>query len=204
MDMGWQANIEYFKDYVIKTPKTEQEIRETVARYLNSIGKIEELDKRVKDMRDGWIRGKEIILNTKIPLKMLGNVELLEDGRVKQRRCRVLEEVWNELFKNGKIAEMESLIDKSLNFILDLWKYGIHETTGKIGYEFGLIGEDIILIDFGELSQKKSTAEKQIAKKYWEKSIAKYCEKEVAECFNKKASIMLTLDNLNKNWGEKL
>lgn len=202
--MGWQVNIEYFKDYVIKTPKTEPEIRETIARYLNSIDKIEELDKRVKDMQEGWIRGLDLISKNKIPLKMLGYLEFLENGKIKQKRVRVLEEAWNELVKNGKIKEMKILVDRTLEFIIELWKYRIHETTGKIGYEFGLMGKDIILIDFGELSQKESTAEKQIIKKYWEKSITKYCTKEVVDYFNMKASEVLTIDNLNKNWGKNI
>ena len=200
--MGWQVNIEYFEDYVIKTPKTESEIRETITRYLNSVGKIEELDKRIKDMQDGWARGLDIISKTKIPPKMLGYLEFLEHGKIKQKRVRVLEEVWNQLVKNGKTEEMKKIVGKTLEFILELWKYSVHETTGKIGYEFGLMDKDIILIDFGELSQKKSTAEKQITKKYWGKSISKYCTKEVAEYFNKKANEILTIENLNKNWGK--
>jgi hypothetical protein len=201
--MGWQANIEYFEDYVIKTPKTEPEIRETITRYLSSIGKIAELDKRVKDMQEGWRRGLEIISKVKIPSKMLGYIELLDGGKIKQKRVRVLEEVWNELVKKRKIEEMKILVDKTLEFIIELWKYGIHETTGKIGYEFGLMGKDIILIDFGELSQKENTAEKQIINKYWEKSITKYCAKEVVDYFNQKALKVLTIANLKKNWNKK-
>jgi len=201
--MGWQAKIEYFKDYVIKTPKTELEIRESITKYLNSKGKIEELDKRVKDMQTGWIEGLRIISKAKIPLKMLGYLEFLEKGKIKQRRVRVLEEVWNELVKNEKIEEMKILVDKTLEFIIELWKYGIHEKTGKIGYEFGLMGKDIILIDFGEICENQNTAEKQITKKYWEKSINEYCTKEVANYLNMKATKMLTIANLNKNWGIK-
>jgi len=201
--MGWQANIEYFEDYVIKTPKTEPEIRESITKYLNSKGKIEELDKKVKDMQTGWIEGLRIISKAKIPLKMLGYLEFLDGGKIKQRRVRVLEEVWNELVKNGKIEEMKILVDKTLEFIIELWKYGIHEKTGKIGYEFGLMGKDIILIDFGEICENKNTAEKQITKKYWQNSINEYCTKEVSDYLNMKATKMLTTTNLNKNWGIK-
>jgi hypothetical protein len=201
--MGWQANIEYFEDYVIKTPKTESEIRETITRYLNSIGKIEELDKRVKDMQMGWIEGIRIISKSKIPPKMLGNLEFLKNGKIKQEKVIALEEAWNELVKDGKIKEMKNLVDKTLKFIMKLWKYKIHEKTGKIGYEFGLMGEDIILIDFGEICQNKNIAKKQIIKRYWEKSINKHCLKEVANYFNKKAIKVLTIENLNKNWNTK-
>ena len=46
-------------------------------------------------------------------------------------------------------------MNKAINFIIELWKYGIHEKTGKIGYEFGLMKNKIILIDFGEISENK-------------------------------------------------
>jgi hypothetical protein len=179
-------------------------MRETITKYLNSIGKIDELNKRVKDMQDGWKRGIEIISKIKIPPKLLGNIEFLNNGKIKQKKVQVLEEVWNKLVLDKKIDKMHKIVDKTLDFILELWKYGIHETTGKIGYEFGLADKEIILIDFGELSQKKSTAEKQIKKKYWEKSIKKYCKKEVADYFNKKAEEILTIKNLNKNWSKLL
>ena len=201
--MGWQTSIEYFDDYVIKTPKTEAEIRESVKKYLNFIGKIEELDKRVKDMQRDWITGLKIVSKAKIPLKMLGYIEFLDGGKIKQKRVKVLEEAWNELAKDGKIKEMKDIVDKTLEFIIELWRYGVHEKTGKIGYEFGLMGGDIILIDFGEICENKDTAEKQIIKKYWEKSINEHCAKEVADYFNMRAMKMLTVANLNKSWDTK-
>jgi len=201
--MGWQVNVEYFEDYVIKTPKTESEIRETITSYLAPKGKLGELDKRVKDMQTGWTNGLKIISKAKIPPKMFGYLEFLDAGKIKQRRVKVLEEVWNELVEKGKIEEMKTLVDKTLEFIIELWKYGVHETTGKIGYEFGLMGKEIILIDFGEICENKETAEKQITKKYWEKSINKHCTKEVADYFNMRAKEILTIDCLNKNWNTK-
>jgi len=202
--MGWQANIEYFEDYVIKTPKTLEEMKIEITRYLESIGKIEELEKRVKDMQEGWARGLKLVSNSRIPNKMLGYLEFLDNGKIKQRRVLVLESVWNELVAKGKKKEMKKIVDLTLAFIVELWRYGVHETTGKIGYEFGLMGQDIILIDFGELSEKRSTAEKQIAKRYWEKSITKYCSKEVADYFNERAKKVLTKEKLYLNWGKNL
>ena len=202
--MGWQANIEYFEDYVIKTPKTLEEMKIEITRYLESIGKIEELEKRVKDMQEGWARGLKLVSNSRIPNKMLGYLEFLDNGKIKQRRVLVLESVWNELVAKGKKEEMKKIVDLTLAFVVELWRYGVHETTGKIGYEFGLMGQDIILIDFGELSEKRSTAEKQIAKRYWEKSITKHCSKEVADYFNERAKKVLTKEKLYLNWGKNL
>ena len=67
---GWQVNVEYFDDYVIKTPKTDSEMRETISRYLNHIGKPEQLDKRVKDMVEGWKNGIRILSEKKAPVRI--------------------------------------------------------------------------------------------------------------------------------------
>ena len=201
---GWQANVEYFDDYVIKTPKTKDEIIERVHKYLNKIGKLEELDERVSDMQKGWKDGLEIIQGKDLPLGMLGFLEFLEDGRIKKRRVVVLEDIWNDLADTKQFDEMKLIIDKTIDFIVELWKYGLHEKTGKVGYEFGLMDDKIILIDFGELTEDKNAVEKQIKKEYWEKPILKHCRKEVGDYFNLKAGEILTLETLNENWNLKI
>ncbi len=46
---GWQANVRYFKNYVIKTPKTEEEIRKHITQhYQNDVARIEEKIKKLK------------------------------------------------------------------------------------------------------------------------------------------------------------
>ena len=197
---GWQANVGFYDNYVIKTPKTKREMIAKIRPYLIAKGKLDELDKRVKDMQEGWKRGLEIISKKSIPPKMLGYPEFLSKGRIKQKKAIILEDVWNDSVDDGNIDYMKEIVDKSIEFIISLWKYGIHETTGKIGYEFGLLENEVILLDFGELTENKNTAEKQIAKKYWENHLAKYCRKEVQDYFNLRASKKLTLSKLNRVW----
>ncbi len=197
---GWQANIEYFEDYVIKTPKTNKQMREVISSYLTSIGKMEELEKRLKDMKKGWKEGIRILSKKRIPSKMLGYLEFLKDGKIKQKKVIILEDFWNESVDKGENNKMKKAVDKTINFIIQLWKYGVHEKTGKIGYEFGLMGDEIILIDFGEICDKKEIVKKQIVKKYWKKNLEKHCRREVVDYFNKKADEKLTVKMLNNIW----
>jgi len=197
---GWQANVEYFEDHVIKTPKTVEEITATVSKYLNHIGKIDELEARVKEMQDDWETGLKIVKTGRIPYKMFGHLEFLDDGKIKQRRVEVLQDVWDELYNAGKESEMRAVVDKSLDFVVELWKYGIFDKTFKVGYEYGLMGEDIMLIDFGELSEDKNILENKILKRKWESKMIEYSHPEVAKYFNERAKEVFTLDVLNKNW----
>ena len=197
---GWQANIEYFDDYVIKTPKTVEEISEEIFNFLKFKGRLAELDDTVKKMQEDWQIGLRLIKEKKIPNKMLGNLEFLEGGKIKQTRVLVLQDAWAELYDNGKTDEMKTLMKKTMNFIIELWRYGVHEKTFKIGYEFGVMGEDNILIDFGELGNEKRVAEKQIKEKKWMKQMEGYSCQDILDCFNKLANEMLTLDVLNENW----
>lgn len=199
---GWQANVEYFEDYVVKTPKTEEEIRERVFSYLSTKDKLDELEDRVRKMQSDWKEGLRIISEKNIPSEMLGFPEFLPGGKIKQRRVRVLQDVYSELYEEGKNKEIDRIIGKNLEFIVELWRYGVHEKTGKFHYEFGLLGNKIILIDFGEITDDYETAKKQIGKRYWEKNIIKHIPQEVAEMFNDRAKKVLTLERLKEEWGK--
>jgi len=156
----------------------------------------------VKKMQEDWQEGIRIIGEKNIPKKMLGNLEVLDDGTIKQTKVSVLQDVWAELYEAGKIDEMKAVMEKTVDFIVELWKYGVHEKTFKVGYEFGLMDGEIVLIDFGELGDEKRVPEKQIQKKMWIKQMVKYSCQEVLDCFNKLADEKFTLEVLNENWGK--
>jgi hypothetical protein len=200
---GWQVNVEYFGDYVIKTPKTEKEIIIEVERYLIRKDNLEELDKRVKEMQEDWKTSLLLIKQKKIPLRLLGYPEFLNNGKIKQKRALILEDIFNNLKRENKIQEIERIIIKTLDLILELWKYGIVEKTSKIGQEMGIVNDEVILVDFGELSNRKDIAEKQILKKKWHKNLKEYCGQELADLFIKLAENKLTLETLNKVWDSK-
>jgi len=200
---GWQVNVEYFDDYVIKTPKTKKEIIERVKSYLKSKGKLEELDKRVKDMQEDWKFSISLIKKKKFPSELIGNIEFLKDGKIKQSRAIVLEDILKRVYKEKKINELKRIISQTLDLILELWKYGIVEKTSKIGSEMGIVNGKVILIDIGELSNRKDIAERQINNKKWYKDLNERFGEDIANIFMNLAEKKLTLKVLNDNWDIK-
>lgn len=200
---GWQANVEYFKTYVIKTPKTEKEISETIERYLRHTDNLDELGTKVKEMQADWDYSLDLVKKKKIPLHLFANLEFLPHGKIKQTRVKMLGDVITSLYKAHKIEGINSIFDKFFELIIELWEYGVVEKTSKIGQEFGILGERVVLVDIGELSEKKSTAEKQIAEIKWQKNLSKYCGQEIADLFFKRAKEKLNLELLEAHWGKK-
>lgn len=197
---GWQINVEYSNDYVIKIPKTRDEISNKISKYLHAKGKISELKERIDTLDKDWKNSLDILSRKNIPDYMLGYPEFLSGGRIKQKRAIIIEDALKDFYKDNRMKDIYNTIEKTLDFVKELWKYGVHEKTGKICFEFGLLGDNIILIDFGELTDKKEVVEKQIRNRKWEKSTKRHLPPEIADYFNKRASEKLTLDTLDKNW----
>ncbi len=199
---GWQCWVEMKQDYVIKTFKTKKEIAKTVKRYLDSIGKEEELDKRVEQMLLNIKESTKIIKSSNIPKKLLAFPIFLNDGKIKQRRAIVLDNKFDELLEEGKKKEVKKLVDESIDFIIELWKYGIHEKTFKFYSNFGILNEDVVLIDLFELTNKKEKVEKQIKSKVWKhlEKLKEHFAPEVMEYFLKQVEKRLTVKKLNEVW----
>ena len=199
---GWQMWVELNEDYVIKTPKVRKEIEKNVRKYLKWIGKPEELklrvDRAIKDVH----KSLYIINRSKIPKRYLAYPEFLENGKIKQKRVKVVNEELYRLIDLKRKKEVYKLIDESIKFFMFLWKYGIHEKTYKITSNFGVDGNQIVLIDFLELEGNKKKVEKQLRKKSWYmyKQMAKNYPKEVIDYYMKKADENFTISNLNKYW----
>jgi len=164
---GWQCWVDIYSDYVIKTPKTRKEISKTIKRYLDSIGKPDELKDRVnkiiKDVKDST----KIIKSSKIPKKLLAFPKFLSRGKINQKRVIVLDEKFDELLEENRKKEVKQLIDKSIVLLIELWKYELHEKTFKFYSNLGLLNNEVVLIDFLELTNKKEKVEKQIKNKGW-------------------------------------
>src|SRR3989344_930943 len=150
---GWQANVEYFKDYVIKTPKTEAEIK----------------------------------------------------GKIKQKRVKMLSEEFNELMLNNKLTGAKKIVDKVIDFILLLWTYGLHERTFKFYTEMGLLKNRIVLVDIGELTDKKEVVREQLLKgnKKLEKLRHLHNDK-VLDYYQEQIKNRLTVKTLDKIWASKI
>jgi integrase len=199
---GWQFLVEINKDYVIKTPISQEEIREQVQQFLSSKGRLNEfksvLEKLSSDIKDST----KIIKKSKIPSKFLADLEFLEEDKIKQKRVIPLEEYVKKLNK----TQQKELFQKLAKFILKLWDYGIHETTFKLISNFGIDSNEIVLMDAFEITSNKNVVIKQLKKGSWKKTskFEKYLSTESAELLIKELIVYLTKENLNKHWKKSL
>lgn len=148
------------------------------------------------------IPGKSVkILNNKQFNEMaevLANAEFLKDGRVRQNRAIVLK----TFMKESKTNDKKKYIDKTLNFLLELWTYGIHEKTFKLHSNLGVLNDRIVLLDLFELTGNKNKVGKQLRNIRWYKlpKLQTYLTPKLIEYFVEEADKKLNLDNLNKYW----
>jgi len=197
---GWQSWVYVYEDHVIKKLKTKAEFAEKAKNYLKSIGKIHELDERSSKVHSNIYSSIEIIKKSKIPQKLLCYPEFLEDGTIKQKRAVLLKDA----ILNSSEKEAKKLIDGYIELMKELWQYGIHETTFKYDVNFGILGKEVVLLDLFELTEKKSTVEKQLFKKPWDKpNRIKDIPQKLEDYFIEKANKEFTIENLNKYWNSK-
>ena len=197
---GWQANIEYFEDYVIKTPKTEEEIREKISLHYISVGCEEKIDEKIKKLKNDWNNSINLVKSGKVPLKLLAFPEFLENGKIKQRRVKMLYDKFKDLMSENKIEESKKLVDKVIDFILTLWKYGVHEITFKFYSEMGLLDEQIVLVDLGELTNDKEMIKKIIQGNKPLEDLRRFHHDEVLDYYQEQVKKRLTLEKLEKCW----
>jgi len=198
---GWQFWVDLYEDYVIKTPKSRDEIKEEVEKFLKWQNKLEESDKRTDKMIFDIKNATKIIKKSKIPKIYLANLEFLEGGKIKQKKVKPLDEVLKKLNKKERFK----LIDKIAKFLLEMWKYGIHEYTYKVFSNLGLEKERIVFIDPFEITSNKNKVLKQIKKQKWAKpeKYQKNLSDEEIDYLMKKLTKTFTEENLNKFWKTK-
>ena len=202
---GWQTNIKYFKNYVIKTPKTEQEIRERITPHYERIGDIPRIKEKIKKLKSDWINSVKIVKSGIIPLELLAFPEFLRDGKIKQKRVKMLSEEFEELISANKLKESKRLVDKVIEFILNLWSYGVHEVTFKFYTEMGLLNGNIVLVDIGELTDDKEVVKRQLIKGYKKlEDLRKYHHDKILNYYQDQIKKKLTIDKLNKVWDSKI
>lgn len=202
---GWQFFVDVYDNYVIKTPKKKEEMIPNIEKYLKSVRKIGELDSRVRDMLQDLKESTKIIQKSKIPKRLLADIKFLENGKIKQKKAIVFKDLLNQLNREEKIKEAKKLIDKSIEFIIELWKYGIHEKTFKFYSNFGIINKKFVLIDPFEITDKKEKVKKQLLNKSWERPhrLKDNPLAELFQYFNKQANKRLTIQKLNEVWNKK-
>jgi|TARA_Y100000034_G_C6897311_1_gene414026 hypothetical protein len=198
---GWQVWVDFHKDHVIKTPKTMGEIREHITPLCEQEGKAHLIEARTEAMIENVKKSSKLMMNSHVPLKYFGNPEFLGDGRIKQDLAIELKDLINK--KDTRLTR--KLIDKYVKLVLELWKYGIHEKTYKFYSNFGVIGENVVMIDFLELTSNKKIVIKQLKKRScdgpW--GLRKEVGDKLADYYIKQANRYFTVKSFEKLWKSK-
>jgi|ETNmetMinimDraft_26_1059896.scaffolds.fasta_scaffold113057_2 hypothetical protein len=198
---GWQCWVELYNSYVIKTPKSREEIKQEVEKFLRWKNKLEELEERTDKMIFDIKNSSKIIKKSKIPKKLLANLEFIGNDKIKQKKVLPLDQA----LKNLKEKERFELINKIMKFLLKLWTYGIHEKTFKLFSNLGIDEGKIVLIDVFEITSNKEKVLKQLKKRSWAKpdNYKKHLSNKKVDHLIKKLDKTFTKRNLEKHWKTK-
>lgn len=198
---GWQCWVELYNSYVIKTPKSREEIKQEVEKFLRWKNKLEELEERTDKMIFDIKNSSKIIKKSKIPKKLLANLEFIGNDKIKQKKVLSLDQA----LKNLKEKERFELINKIMKFLLKLWTYGIHEKTFKLFSNLGIDKGKIVLIDVFEITSNKEKVLKQLKKRSWAKpdNYKKHLSNKKVDHLIKKLDKTFTKRNLEKHWKTK-
>ena len=201
---GWQCFVEIEGNKVIKRLKTKEEVSKKVKEYLKIKNSLELLEERTEKVYSDIKNSLEIIKESRIPKVYLANAEI-SNNIIKQDKVISIGDKIRELLNENKTGDAEKLIIALVDFIIELWKYKIHEYNYKFYSNYGINNKgNIVLIDFLEITNDKDKVRRDIIKEKWDNP-ERYLYKidiKIANLFVKISNKKLTLDNLEKNWGK--
>jgi len=203
---GWQMNVEIYEDYVIKSPKNKEQMRKKIEKHLIKKNQLYLLDEKINFIHSSISNSLKIIDDSNVPMKLLANATI-KNGVIKQDKVVLVKERLYELMAKGEIIKAKKIIDKVIDFIIELWKYKIHENTYKFYSSYGIdSNEEVVLVDFLEITNDAESVKKQIGKKKWDKPKRYFgkVERELREYFINLSNKKLTIDTFRKYWGKRL
>ncbi|MFA4887120.1 MAG: hypothetical protein WC595_02825 [Candidatus Nanoarchaeia archaeon] len=202
---GWQCFVEIEGNKVIKRLKTKEEVSKKVKEYLMFKNSLELLEERTEKVYSAIKNSLEVVKESGIPKVYLANAEI-NNNIIKQDKVVPIGDKISGLLNENRREEAEKLIITLASFILELWRYKIHEYNYKFYSNYGLDNNgNIVLIDFLEITNDKEKVRRHIISKKWDNP-ERYLHKidiEIANLFVRILNKNLTLDNLEKNWGGK-
>jgi len=194
---GLQFNVYEKGNKVVKIPTSKLQIKSKLLLWTPSFvlkpSKLEEEARKTIKERNEVLRE---IQNRKFKKSLLGNLAFRET-EIEQDRLTEL----GLYLKNYEKAKKR--IDEYILFIFDCWRNGFSERTYNLTINNGVNSKgEITLIDFGELSFKKSDVERAIRIKRWRKSwsFKRDLSENIRDYYDKKMCEHLTSSNLDKYW----
>jgi hypothetical protein len=196
---GLQFNVYEKGDKVIKTPTSKFQIKLKLLLWTPSyLLKISELEKEA----ERTIKEREEVLQEikkrKFKPSLLANL-VFRENEIEQDIVTPL----GQYLKDYEIARGK--IDEYIKFIFDCWRSGFSERTYNLTINNGInSNEEIVLMDFGEITFRKSDVERAIKIKRWRRSwsFKRDLKKEIRDYYDGQMRERLTLSNLNKYWKE--
>ncbi|MAG10828.1 hypothetical protein CMI44_00750, partial [Candidatus Pacearchaeota archaeon] len=191
---GWQCKVNIYRNFVIKEIKNRKDITKKIKKHLIKINKLDQLEKLTNNMIKDINNSTKILKNSKIPKELIAEAKFIDEKHVKQKRAKVVHEEIERLMGKAKIKQAKQTIDKSVNFFLTLWKYGVHDKSFKLTKNFGIINNKVALLDLFELTNEKSKVKKKLTKIDFNKKreIVEKVPKKLHKYFRKKVKETLT------------
>ncbi len=166
-------------------------------------------DQRIARQKNSLIYTRTHSLNyiSKLPQKsqnLFGNIQKTDSKSFTQDLVAPLDDI----FYNTKLSNLYKLeiFDKYIELNYNIWKYGIFDKVFKFTSNYGLNSkQQVIFIDFGEITNSYSLAAKYIKIGEWKNCRVFYSLKEnIKKNIYKKTEESFTMDNLNKYWKKNL
>jgi len=196
---GLQFNVYENWDKVVKTPTSKFQIKLKLLLWTPSyLLQPFELEKEVKRTMKEREEVLQEIQDKRFEPSLLANA-VIRENEIEQDKVTPL----GYYFRDYKMAK--GRIDEYINFIFDCWRNGFSERTYNLTINNGVNSDGkIVLMDFGEITFKKSDVKRAIKTKRWRKSwsFKKDMKKEIRAYYDKQMLKKLTLSNLNKYWNE--
>ncbi|MBS4096084.1 MAG: CapA family protein [Sulfuricella sp.] len=160
---GWQCRVYLFNNYVVKVLKTAEESWDTIAREYEG-----DTAEAFKIVRGAIQPSIDLLMRNKPPSLLLGNFEVLEDGVYRQARGENLGAVLAKLAQQEKLQEIRWLLTSLLDLVIELWRYGISETSWWFNKNYGVLPKgDVVLLDCLELTGDRAYVLRQIEQSRW-------------------------------------
>jgi UDP-N-acetylmuramyl pentapeptide synthase/poly-gamma-glutamate capsule biosynthesis protein CapA/YwtB (metallophosphatase superfamily) len=203
MREGWQCRVYVFKNHVIKVLKSAEESWDTIAREYKG-----DTAEAFKIVREAVQPSIDLIARNKPPVPLLGNFEVLAEGVFRQARGENLGEALAQLLRQGKLAEIGALLTATLDLVIELWRYGLSETSWKFNKNYGVLNNgDVTLLDCLELTGDREFVQRHIEQSRWlEKNQRFIGDLPILLCdeFKVMLKARLTSQVLALEWGTKL
>ncbi|MBT4166356.1 hypothetical protein HOE04_04930 [archaeon] len=196
---GLQFNVYEKGNKVVKTPTSKFQIKLKLLlwtpSYLLKLFELEIQAKRIINEREEVLQE---IQRRRFEPSLLAHL-IFRENEIEQDRVTPLKQYLRD-YKTAK-----EKIEEYINFIFDCWKNGFSERTYNLTINNGVnSNDDIVLMDFGEITFRKSDVERAIKTKRWRRSwsFKRDIENSIRRYYDKQMLRRLTLSNLNKHWKE--